>query len=441
MAPDLRAVSITIYNKSWSIVLSIPSWDFYDDNTVWEVLEDSRVVALWITEISTAQWWTAAPHSNTLHNYTQSGTELNIVFYDVTPTPSTLTSHGHIDTLHMRHVHEQDDYTAMRWPCPEGYHIPSYNERTSIKAMFSAMWASVNSWTFKVPPTWAYYYGSNSTKHWINQTWSIRCCNTYSNESWAKIYDMRDVYANSKNALMPIRAFKDVPVVPNSSWSVIFDWSSTAVWAWIFWSESLWLFSISSDWINWKTLADKNVWATQVWTNKTAACVWYIFQRWNNHWFTYASTPTFSSTTSTQVDTTWYWPGNYYSSNVYYDGWRDWDWSSPSNNNLWWWTTWIIPGDDHREPVYYGPQPTLRTEAEILGATDIDTLISELNSHSEEYYNMLLDWENCRLGDACWFGDMFIMTKPARNYYKICGKVVLYASSWVWEYWNSGCPL
>ena len=118
MAPDLRAVSITIYNKSWSIVLSIPSWDFYDDNTVWEVLEDSRVVALWITEISTAQWWTAAPHSNTLHNYTQSGTELNIVFYDVTPTPSTLTSHGHIWTWHIQTVQPfecYDEYIKWDW--------------------------------------------------------------------------------------------------------------------------------------------------------------------------------------------------------------------------------------------------------------------------------------------------------------------------------------
>lgn len=234
------------------------------------------------------------------------------------------------------------DYSAMRWPCPEWFHMPSYNERTSIKAMFTTMWANVNSWTFKVPSTWAYYYGLNNTKSWINQIWSIRCCNTYNDDNWAMIYNMKDVYAVPKNALMPIRALKDVPVIPDSSWSIIYDWSSTAAWAWIFWSEGLWLFSISSDWVNWKTLADKNIWATQVWTNKTAACVWYLFQRWNNYWFTYANNPTFPSTTSTQVDTTWYWPGNYYSSNTYYDKWSDWDWSFPSNNNLRWWQTWAV---------------------------------------------------------------------------------------------------
>ena len=32
-----------------------------------------------------------------------------------------------------------DDYFAMRGPCPEGFHIPAYNEIVALKNMFDTM--------------------------------------------------------------------------------------------------------------------------------------------------------------------------------------------------------------------------------------------------------------------------------------------------------------
>ena len=112
------------------------------------------------------------------------------------------------------------------------------------------------------------------------------------------------------------------------------------VWAWIYHSPSLWLISLSSDWETRITIADKNLGATQVynnWDTLTEANCWKYYQRWNNHWFPF--TGTFFNKSMEQVDTTWYWPGNYYDSDTFIyttaGSYID-DWSSTPNNNLWW---------------------------------------------------------------------------------------------------------
>lgn len=109
----------------------------------------------------------------------------------------------------------------------------------------------------------------------------------------------------------------------------------------VYWSQSLWLISLSSDWINWMTIADKNLWATEVYTYpSTAANSWYLFQRWNNYWFPYDWTFP-PHTNYNKVDASTYWPWNYYSSDIYItprsSDWRDWD--SSWNANLRWATT------------------------------------------------------------------------------------------------------
>lgn len=109
--------------------------------------------------------------------------------------------------------------------------------------------------------------------------------------------------------------------------------------AWIYHSPSLWLISLSSDWTNWITIADKNLWATQVYNNwdtlSEANCGKY-YQWWNNYWFPFTWAVT---TSSTQVNAQNYWPWNYYSSSTFIIWWWN-DWSSVQNDNLWWWVTW-----------------------------------------------------------------------------------------------------
>ena len=55
---------------------------------------------------------------------------------------------------------------------------------------------------------------------------------------------------------------------------------------WIYYNENLWLISYSVDWQNWITIADKNLWATQVynyWDVMTEANCWKFYQWWNNY--------------------------------------------------------------------------------------------------------------------------------------------------------------
>ena len=115
------------------------------------------------------------------------------------------------------------------------------------------------------------------------------------------------------------------------------------------------------------TIADKNLWATQVWndgdTLSGANCWWY-YQRWNNYMFPNMDVSETTITTSTtQVDASGYWPENYYSSDTFIKEYYQ-DWANPQNDNLWWWVVWTeyarqgpcpsgwhIPNEDERNTV------------------------------------------------------------------------------------------
>jgi len=106
--------------------------------------------------------------------------------------------------------------------------------------------------------------------------------------------------------------------------------------------------TITHDTTNWEitirngdysiTIADKNLWATSVyntWDTLSETNCGKYYQWWNNYWFAWSWTLT--DTSNTKVDTSGYWPSNYYSSNIFIN--LSWDWSNPSNNNLRWSTT------------------------------------------------------------------------------------------------------
>lgn len=102
---------------------------------------------------------------------------------------------------------------------------------------------------------------------------------------------------------------------------------------WIYHNSDLWLISLSSDWTNWITIADKNLWATTVYNNWDAlseANCWKYYQWGNNYWF-----PSSWFTISwTQVNAGTYWPWNYYYSDIFISNTYSWDTSR--NENLWW---------------------------------------------------------------------------------------------------------
>ena len=113
----------------------------------------------------------------------------------------------------------------------------------------------------------------------------------------------------------------------------IYMWRDAITTPWIYHNSDLWLISLSSDWANWTTIADKNLWATTVynsWDTLSEANCGKYYQRWNNYWFP----RTWSVTTSSTAVNAWsYWPWNYYSSSTRINnGYRD----SSHNGNLWW---------------------------------------------------------------------------------------------------------
>ena len=120
----------------------------------------------------------------------------------------------------------------------------------------------------------------------------------------------------------------------------IYMWRDVITTAWIYHSPDLWLISLSSDWINWITIADKNLGATQVYNDGEELSVnnaWNYYQWWNNYGFPFTWAVTISST---QVNAQNYWPWNYYSSSTFIINNTTYDRSSVSNQNLWWWITW-----------------------------------------------------------------------------------------------------
>lgn len=87
---------------------------------------------------------------------------------------------------------------------------------------------------------------------------------------------------------------------------------------WIYWNQNLWLISYTINGVDWFTITDKNLWASQVyeyWDTKSQSNCGTFFQWGNNYWFPFWDTSITKDTDTVEV--TWYWPSNYYSRNVF----------------------------------------------------------------------------------------------------------------------------
>ena len=236
------------------------------------------------------------------------------------------------------------DYLDIKWPCPEWFHIPTQEEVSTLSNILSIDWSRTTTPDvpdyLHIPAIW-----------YTDKDWNVPSQRQYSAFIWtctatgtkARWWFLYAISSLDRASMMPIRPFKDEPVVPDSSWTVEYQpdgatWGDTI---WVYHSSTLWLISISKDWETWITIADKNLWATQVFADDsatpTAANVGNLYQRGNNYWVPYWTTPTISQT---QVDASWYWPIKPYSSSTIIR-WSS-DRSSIKNDNLWWWVNWIV---------------------------------------------------------------------------------------------------
>lgn len=245
-------------------------------------------------------------------------------------------------------VKMSDTIYNTQWPAPAWYHIPSKDENIALVAAMTALWIDTSNWncmkTYMKMPLAGTRYRSSADVSNQGTNASYWSSSAGSNDNASRLFF-------SSSGLMPhnelgrsygssLRCFKNSPTIPTSSWTILFDWSGIAANAWIFHNATDWLISISSDWQNWITIQDKNLWAITVyndWDTLSQANCWYYYQRWNNNGFAWTWSVT---TSSTKVDASWYWPWNRYSSSTFITtSASPFDWSSVSNDNLWWWVS------------------------------------------------------------------------------------------------------
>ena len=333
---------------------------------------------------------------------------------------------------------------ATQWPCPDGFHIPITDDADTIRSIYFTLddicdeingemlrehaGRSGVEELFLIPPLWYVNYD------WWDAKWEYRGSN---GRTWLAEYPwctnplpddcewtaLRRSYPGTDNndaictrTWMPIRPFKDVSVPPEDSWSALVDMTNDVrdyyrqeyedptrdgldYLAWIFWKEDLWLVTIS-DWFNYMTIADKNLWAEAVRlggdSKLTDAYYGDIFQRWNN--FAFTSDENWQLWYWEEaIDASWYWPGNYYSSSTYV--WRVEDpveaceWDSSHNTNLRWWDVWNAPAQKELKNAYiweYVP-PYLCFTANTAGST---VQLKKFGSPTSVTLETSTDWVN-----------------------------------------------
>lgn len=303
----------------------------YITNTITPFLIDENSTAVYQTgasdTISFTEWWTIF----------RKRVELSADYYSVAWwaansssmtawTPITITGATQFTpTIQLIHKDTQ-------WPCPNGFHIGTRAEWGYVVSMLGVLWVKNETDTMNYLKMPAAYYLNRS--NWAKNTsyWPVRIwTSTMSNNTTAAAFLIDENHVVQTKDDKPgnafsIRPFKDNPIAPDSSWTTLYQWTWSA---WIFWNSTLWLISISQDWTTWRTMADKNLWATNVWDD------WLYYQFWNNRWFTVSPSDYY---TSKRSNTQWYWPGNYYDDKfVRASSWNN--WFTDTNNNIWWWVT------------------------------------------------------------------------------------------------------
>ena len=364
---DKNLWATTVYN-SWDTLSQSNCWNFYQRwNNYW--FPFTWTVTTSSTKVDTTWYWPWNYYSSSTFVTANTSSWISWTNYDLRWWVTGITKDQNVSEIY---IWDWNNYSAMQWPCPSWYHVPSSDERTSvINVRTSLCWLITDTTNFcialKLPLSGR--RRNNATAEKQGEQWRYRCNEITSGSVHSSniLYLPTDGISTSWNYRSwgePVRAFKDVQVVPTSGWTKLY-WTSIEA-GWIFWSSTDWLISLSSDWTTWITIADKNVWATTVWNNgdtlSVSNCGNY-FQRWNNYWFPF--TWTIGSTSWSLVNANSYWPWDYYSSSTFITrSGSPYRWDSGNNANLWGATTWITKVPNVKEVYVWSTKirPVIRAE-------------------------------------------------------------------------------
>ena len=132
------------------------------------------------------------------------------------------------DNFNLRWAYDANNKTAHKWPCPDGYHIPTSTERNSMKSTLNTLWIITGSHYLKylyLPVKIGYRSYTNTQKtstndgyYWTASTWN------YTNPT-AISWDSDNAYSTTSSLWWAngcaIRPFKDTAVQPNANWTDI----------------------------------------------------------------------------------------------------------------------------------------------------------------------------------------------------------------------------
>ena len=271
-----------------------------------------------------------------------------------------------------------ESWSAYIW-ARNGVLIWTYDAITWVNLVVSWAvklgWDSSTGWTaWEIKVVWWCFYAYDwEYWHLINQSWTWWCEWFEAAQSclfWnvqLQAWDRVSAY----NAIISTECKAEVVVCKNwelvraddetdksYKYSYCFLWEGDVkpevVWGVVFEEITICNPSNSSECI---TIMDRNLCATaNDITNPDS--YWCYYQWWNNYWFPSNWTIT---TSSSQVNASWYGPWNYYNSGTFIIRTTGpYSWDSTNNRNLWWWTwdtlssNWAWTDEDRQWPCPSG---------------------------------------------------------------------------------------
>ncbi len=318
------------------------------------------------------------------------------------------------------------DYSAMQWPAPDGFHVPTKDEWVALCGILTTTFSMASNATtmgtyLKMPMAGYRSYSSSNVAnagsygfYWSSTAYSTNRAYYLAFNS-SSITPQADQYRSNGYS---VRCFKDTPTIPTSSWTTLYDGSSVATSAWVFYNATDGLISVSGDWVTWYTIQDKNLGATTVYNQGdtlTDANCGYFYQWWNNYWFAHSWSVT---TSSTQVNASTYWPWNYYESSTFITrSSSPYDWSNVQNDNLWGGVTWVV---------------TLNNAITNTGVLSVNGQTGDVNLYSTITVTLTTAWRsnNTQTVTATWVtANNTVMVSPAPASFTDYGTAQIYASA------------